>query len=270
MPKLDRPSTIPISGALGSTAKCITIHEVHTDAEDSDLGLVKWTYEGRIPAKGIASEIWKEAKEKKQLFKIESDTFGPSDCSWRVVLKADFSATEPLTHVELPIAIPAHRTILAAGSDFFRSKFDFDEGSAVTTPTMATTGVSSTRCDIKDFTEPCIRAVLEFIYTRRIDQHMPQLLDDKLQLIVASDFYQVSGMHEYVAPHVLQHIAFDNAIKILATGYRHRVMSDALAKGAGKYLKSKWMELALEKAFTGSLAVDGVGDLLKYAFEGNW
>ncbi|KAJ3052843.1 Kelch-like protein 8 [Rhizophlyctis rosea] len=379
MPKLDRPATIPMSGALCSTAKCITIREIHTDNEDSDLGLVKWSFEGRLPAKGNASEIWKDAKAKKELFKIESDIFGPVNCSWRLMLKADFSATEPPTHVsfyvssvtdaiprgrdqklprifcweqcsihvgftklftpadsksefwsmalhqtygytsaltlqfaetnlksapfltcsitlafhatphsldclppvdqylednklsdialnvkttEKSITIPAHRMVLAASSDFFRSKFDFDE-SAGSTSTAA-----PNQCDINDYSEPCIRAMLEFMYTRRIDQHMPENLDDKLQLIAACDFYQVSGMHQFVAPHILQNIAPDNAIQILATGYQFRAISDALAKGAAKYVKSNWTELGSIDAFSDSLTVDGVGDLLKYALKG--
>ena len=74
------PPIFPVTGALCSTAKNITIREEHAGSESSDIGLVAWTYEGGIPAKGNAQEAWKTAKEKKELFKIESHNFGPVDC----------------------------------------------------------------------------------------------------------------------------------------------------------------------------------------------
>ena len=120
---------------------------------------------------------------------------------------------------------------------------------------------------MNDFNESCIRAMLEFMYTLNIIHHMPANLNDKLQLIPICEFYQISGMHEIVAPLILQHVSPDYVIKILATGYKFRTMSDALAKGAGQYLKTNWTELATRKEFSGSLAVDGLADLLKYALE---
>ncbi|KAJ3050738.1 hypothetical protein HK097_008259 [Rhizophlyctis rosea] len=112
--------------------------------------------------------------------------------------------------------------------------------------------------------------MLEFMYTQQITGHMPAQLSGKLKLTDVCEFYQVLGMHEYVARHVLQHISPESAIRILEVGYRCRAMSDALAKGAAKYLKDNWMELSAKAEFTNTLTMDGVGDLLKYALQGNW
>ncbi|KAJ3052079.1 Kelch-like protein 8 [Rhizophlyctis rosea] len=352
-----------MTGALCSRANRISIREVHTEATHSNLGLVTWTYEGRLPAEGNASDIWKQAKEKKQLFLIESDNLGPLDCSWKLSLKADFSKPKPPTHVAFrvapvpsplqtgkkpdrflrlgprsicngaqtlfsspasdsfwclqyddtlgildaleisktdtilqstnfltctmsiefpatphgahnpfpippisqyqtnnklsditlnirtshpPVTIPAHKMVLAANSAYFHSKFDFEE--RINQPS---------ECDIKDFTEPTIHAMLEFMYTRRIDDHMPQSLDSKLDLIAACEYYQVTGMHQFVAPHILQNIGPGNVIKILATGCKFRGASDALAKGAGKYLRDNWTELGAKEEFSSSLRRTG-------------
>ncbi|KAJ3050448.1 hypothetical protein HK097_008607 [Rhizophlyctis rosea] len=349
-------------------------HEGHKEAEDSDLGLVDWTYEGRIPAKGNATNLWKDAKEKEEVFEIETDSFGPLDCSWKLVMKADFSIAEPPTHVSFRVTalrsnrqpserhfcsglwsisdgnhtlftypkgedvwsvklqstfgfdqalptpqfetairsstfltcsvtltvhttpsgvhapfppidqyprsdrysdvnlelnlqpfsttIPAHRNDLAASSEFFRSKFDFDQRSGA----LTTTPIS--KCTIEGFTEAGIRAMLEFMYTQQIASHMPTPLPGKLQLIPICEFFQVTCTHEHIAPHVLQHITPDTAIKISEVGYSYRTMSNSLAKGAGKYLKSNWMELLSQPAFIDSLTVDGLGDLLKYLLKG--
>ncbi|KAJ3048223.1 hypothetical protein HK097_010757 [Rhizophlyctis rosea] len=364
---------MPMSGTLCSTAKHITIREVHTDTEISDLGLVTWTFEGCIPSNGNAAEAWQDARDNDKIFRIETDRFGPLDCSWMAYLEADFSEEERPTYVglwiapviittqshqqpkrvfrlgkrsirdgvhvlfkrtaretvrslpfdevvgvakaievseledvfrsstflscfislefhstpygvhtplpvppihkylsnsklsdvtlnitagETPVPISAHRMVLAASSDFFRSKFDLEEHAG------------GSKYDITDFTEPCIRAMLEFMYTQRIDQHMPEALDDKLQLIAASEYYQVSGMQQFVTPYILDHIAPDTVIRILGFGYKFRATSDALAKGAGKYLRDTWSELATKEKFSNSVAVDGIGDLLKYALQG--
>ena len=69
------PPIYPLTSALCSTAKNITIREEHTESETSDRSEVSWTYTGRIPASGIAREIWKDAKENKKLFRIETDSF---------------------------------------------------------------------------------------------------------------------------------------------------------------------------------------------------
>ena len=154
-------------------------------------------------------------------------------------------------------SIPAHQMVLVVNSVFFRSKFDFDRNAKV----------STVQFDVEDFNESCIRAMLEFMYTKNIARHMPTNLDDKLELIVMSDFYQIPRMHEVVAPLILKHISPGNVIKILATGYEFRSMSDVLAKRAGKWLRTNLAELSSKKKSSSSLAVDRLADLLKYALE---
>ncbi|KAJ3054559.1 hypothetical protein HK097_001443 [Rhizophlyctis rosea] len=377
---VENPSALSLTSALHSTAPSITISESHSNADRSKLGLLKWNFEGRVPAIGNAWKLWKEAKEKKQMFRIESDTFGPYDSPWKIELSADFSTTEAPTHLsvlsgpirqvdEIPsnqrpkaiyridsfsirnnrtvlfaytdskvwsvdvrdvnfgwreqitlsaaedalkatpflnctisfaidatpprtrpsttlppmekylfstklsdvtldieadgaptISIPAHRLVLAASSDFFRSKFDF-EISANSTATQ-----TPSHCTIKDFEESCIRAMLEFMYTRKID-YLSVALEDRLQLIALCDFYQVSGLHQFVAKHILQRMMPETAMDILDCGYKHRAMSDELAKGAGRYLKANWMDFMEKETFRNTLQLDGAGDLIKYAFE---
>ncbi|KAJ3039212.1 Kelch-like protein 10 [Rhizophlyctis rosea] len=161
------------------------------------------------------------------------------------------------------LTIPAHKTILAASSVFFRSKFDFDETSGVTGHTS--------HCIIEGFSVPCIRAMLEFMYTRQIARYMPANLDWKLQLIPACEYFQVTGMHEYIAPYIFQHMGPENVVKILGMGYGYRMWSDVLAKGAASCLRSHWPELLSKEGFGDSLNVEGFGDwsvLAKYALQG--
>ncbi|KAJ3047189.1 hypothetical protein HK097_000154 [Rhizophlyctis rosea] len=159
---------------------------------------------------------------------------------------------------ETTVSIPAHRLVLAASSEFFRSKFDFEKAAGSALPCQ---------CTIEDFNEACIRAMLEFMYGRKFDK-MPASLDDRLQLIDIAEFYQISGMHELVACCILPDISADSALKILATGHRCRAMSDALAVGAARYLKANFTDLMLQESFRNSLWTDdGLGTLIKYAFE---
>ncbi|KAJ3038456.1 hypothetical protein HK097_003165 [Rhizophlyctis rosea] len=131
-----------------------------------------------------------------------------------------------LESLPISVIIPAHRLILPASSDFFRSKFDFDQRSRPFADNQPT------KCIIEGFSESCARAMLEFMYTQQIVHHMPRFLNLKVQIISLCEVYQVSGMHEYIAPYILQHISPENAVKILETGHKFRAMSDALARGA--------------------------------------
>ncbi|KAJ3051680.1 hypothetical protein HK097_007286 [Rhizophlyctis rosea] len=167
-------------------------------------------------------------------------------------------STEQNQPTERTVSIPAHRLVLAASSDFFRSKFDFEENAGTSGPF---------ECNIEGFNESCIRAMLEFMYAHNI-RNMPQKLDDRLQLIQIADFYQIPGLHELVARHILPRMTAGTAMKVMATGYRCRVMSHALAEGAGRYLKANWADLMSKETFRNSLLMDdGLGEMIKFAFE---
>ncbi|KAJ3050674.1 hypothetical protein HK097_008327 [Rhizophlyctis rosea] len=363
MPKLDRLCALSTS-SLCSTARVINIREDHTHAESASSGRLKWTYEGRLPAKGNVQELWKEAKENKRNFRIETDDFGPSDCSWKIASEATFFGAEPpkqvaiwsvptanaancignrvyrikrivirdsskilatagapdevwsvfigtemgfpnkltvqafeellqfntyftctatlaidttpqgahpcdpfppmqnylfnnkLSDIELhinfpkhqPVTIPAHRVVLATSSEFFRSQFDFEANAGSTTPS---------HCNIGTFNEFSVRVMLEFMYTRKIN-FPPGTVTDLLQLIALCDFYQVKGMHEFVAKHILQRMTANNVTKIMVTGHKFRGLSDLLARKAGSYLMANWTDLMANEAFRKTLVEEDI------------
>ncbi|KAJ3051034.1 hypothetical protein HK097_007996 [Rhizophlyctis rosea] len=70
------------------------------------------------------------------------------------------SSSSSQRRMKNPVSIPAQKLVLAANSEFFRSKFDFEETAAVAPPSQ---------CIVEDFSETAVRLMLEFMYMRKIE-----------------------------------------------------------------------------------------------------
>jgi len=140
-----------------------------------------------------------------------------------------------------------HRLILSARSPYFRAMFDSNM-------VESETG----RMEIMDMEVETVRAMIKFIYSGKVDPFRPQppkvevtgvLGPQAIELLVASDRYDLSGLKKLCESSLVDGLTIDNVLDLLILADTHNAeelkkaaKNLVVEKGADIVEKTEWKE----------------------------